>query len=72
MDVDKTRTVRILGWFCMILSIVVMLTSIWLSTGDETMGPALLVVGLALLVIGIVALGVAAKARSGDSEAGPT
>ena len=69
MEAKKAKPLRVVvGWICMGLAILIMLTSIVLSSGGHWVaGPVLLPIGIALLVVGIVCLGAAMKA-AGDKD----
>ena len=68
METNKAKPLRVVGWICMGLSILILLTSIVLSVGGQlVVGPVLLLIGSALLVVGIVSLAAARKA-AGDTD----
>ena len=69
METKKAKPLRVVvGWICMGLAILIMLTSIVLSGGQSAVGPVLLPIGIALLVVGtVLSLGAAMKA-AGDKD----
>ncbi len=53
MEKQKPRSAKVLGWFCLGLSIVLLAVFIFKSAAGREASPALLIIGMALVVIGL-------------------
>lgn len=66
MNREKAKNARVLGWFCVGLSIVILaifiLKSLFAIAADGDASPALLIIGIVLFIAGITGLARAKKA----------